>query len=304
MLTVDCLPISGRSIPTVDDVAHWSYLQDIDFPQLDGKEITILIESDVPEAHWSLEERRGGPKEPLAVRTLLGWTLFGPMGSGTSTERTVNFVHANDGEETSHQIQQLYNNEFNDMAFKEDKPISIEDRRALTIMEKSVCQVDGHYQVGLPWRYNSPCLPNNRSLAEKRLQLLQRRLKKDENLRLKYRKVIDDYIAKDHARKIPETEIVPRENKPVWYLPHHPVMSARKPGKTRVVFDCSARFKGTSLNEQLLSGPDLTNSLVGVLLRFRQEPIAMMSDVEQMFHQVYVDPKDRDVFRYLMVAKW
>jgi hypothetical protein len=81
-------------------------------------------------------------------------------------------------------------------------------------------------------------------------------------------------------------------------------MSARKPGKTRVVFDCSARFKGTSLNEQLLSGPDLTNSLVGVLLRFRQEPIAMMSDVEQMFHQVYVDPKDRDVFRYLMVAKW
>ena len=208
MLTVDCLPISGRSIPTVDDVAHWSYLQDIDFPQLDGKEITILIGSDVPEAHWSLEERRGGPKEPLAVRTLLGWTLFGPMGSGTSTERTVNFVHANDGEEISHQIQQLYNNEFNDMAFKEDKPISIEDRRALTIMEKSVCQVDGHYQVALPWRYNSPCLPNNRSLAEKRLQLLQRRLKKDENLRLKYRKVIDDYIAKDHARKIPETEIV------------------------------------------------------------------------------------------------
>jgi hypothetical protein len=93
VLTVDCLPVSGRSIPTVDDVAHWSYLQDIDFPQLDGKEITILIESDVPEAHWSLEERRGGPKEPLAVRTLLGWTLFGPMGSGTSTERTVNFVH-------------------------------------------------------------------------------------------------------------------------------------------------------------------------------------------------------------------
>lgn len=56
---------------------------------------------------------------------------------------------------------------------------------------------------------------------------------------------------------------------------------------------------GTSLNDQLLSGPDLTNSLVGVLLRFRQEPIAMMSDVEQMFHQVYVDPKGRDVFRFL-----
>ena len=100
--SVDHLPISERSIPEVDDIGHWSHLNGIDFPELDDKEVSILIGSDVPE-----------------------------------------------------------------------------DRRALTIMEKSVRQVDGHYQISLPWRYSPPCLPDNKLLAEKRLQQLQRRLKYD-----------------------------------------------------------------------------------------------------------------------------
>ena len=65
-----------------------------------------------------------------------------------------------------------------------------------------------------------------------------------------------------------------------------------KPGKVRVVFDCAARFGDTSLNDQLLQGPDLTNNLTGVLLRFRQKSVALMADVEQMFHQVRVAPDD------------
>ena len=39
-------------------------------------------------------------------------------------------------------------------------------------------------------------------------------------------------------------------------------------------------------------GPDLTHSLVGVLSRFRQERLALMSDIEAMFHQVRVRPCD------------
>ena len=54
-----------------------------------------------------------------------------------------------------------------------------------------------------------------------------------------------------------------------WYLPHYGVYHPQKPGKIRVVFDCSAQYANMSINTGLMSGPDLANQIVGVLLRFR-----------------------------------
>lgn len=45
--------------------------------------------------------------------------------------------------------------------------------------------------------------------------------------------------------------------------------------------------------------PNLTSSLVGVLLRFREEPIAFMSDVKSMFCHVRVAEADKDFLRFL-----
>lgn len=67
----------------------------------------------------------------------------------------------------------------------------------------------------------------------------------------------------------------------------------------RVVFDCGASFRGTSLNSQLVQGPDLTSSLVGVITRFRKEPVVLMADIEAMFHQVRVPSVDADLLRFL-----
>ena len=72
-----------------------------------------------------------------------------------------------------------------------------------------------------------------------------------------------------------------------WYLPHHAVLSPNKPGKVRVVFDAA------SLNDKLLTGPDLLNNLVGILMRFRTGKIGVMGDIEQMFHQVRACEADR-----------
>ncbi|KAK7878865.1 hypothetical protein WMY93_034256, partial [Mugilogobius chulae] len=58
-------------------------------------------------------------------------------------------------------------------------------------------------------------------------------------------------------------------------------------------------YKGESLNEQLLQGPDLTSSLIGVVTRFRKEPVVIMGDIESMFHQVRVPPEDADLLRFL-----
>ena len=135
-------------------------------------------------------------------------------------------------------------------------------------------------------------------MAEQRLQLLKKRLLKDGELLTKYRSTMQEYIVSGHAQRVRREELDVRD-RPVWYLPHHPVTHPLKPGKVRVVFDCGAKYHGTSLNQQLLQGPDLANPLVGVLIRFRQESIAIAADIEAMFHQVYVEPKDRDALRFL-----
>jgi hypothetical protein len=68
----------------------------------------------------------------------------------------------------------------------------------------------------------------------------------------------------------------------------------------RVVFDAASTFNDTSLNDQLLQGPDLMNNLVGVLIRFRQFAVALIADIEAMFHQVKVQPEDCDALRFLL----
>ena len=42
---------------------------------------------------------------------------------------------------------------------------------------------------------------------------------------MKYRDVIEDYMVKDHVKRVPQYENT--ANKPVWYLPHHPVFNAQ-----------------------------------------------------------------------------
>ena len=134
-------------------------------------------------------------------------------------------------------------------------------------------------------------IPDNKIMAERRLVLLKKWLKRDPRLLAKYKETMGDYLAKSHARRITAKDPPSKDDAPVWYLPHHPVVHPQKPKKVRIVFVCIAKFCNTSLNDQLLQGPDFTNSLVGVLLRFREERVALMADIEKMFHQVRVNQK-------------
>ena len=89
----------------------------------------------------------------------------------------------------------------------------------------------------------------------------------------------------------------------VSYIPHHGVYNDNKPGKIRVVFDCSAKYDNISLNDMLLQRPDMMNALLGVLCRFRKEPVAITCDVVKMFYQFKVDTNHRDFLRFLWWEK-
>lgn len=89
------------------------------------------------------------------------------------------------------------------------------------------------------------------------------------------------------------------EGEECWYLPTFGVYHPRKPGNIRVIFDSSAKHLGVSLNDVLLTGQDLTNSLMGVLMRFRREQVAVTTDIEQMFHRFLVREDHRNFLRFM-----
>ena len=130
-------------------------------------------------------------------------------------------------------------------------------------IERTTCKVDGGYQVGLIWNDSIIDLPDNRAVAEKGLRLLEKRLENDPELNAKYRKTIDNHLQKGYIKKLSEQESSEPTTRAL-YLLHHAVIHPHKAGKVRRVCDV-AFIQGTS---HLSSGPDLLNSLVGILMRF------------------------------------
>ena len=260
----------------------------------------MLIGANVPEAQVYEEFRRGGSGEPYAVRTVLGWAVLGPVDAANIMcfqPKNVNFVKYGD-ELVDHQMKQFLRLEDIDINRSSKKGMSIKDQEALKRVENSVCVVGGHFEVGMLWKSDTPWLPNNNQTAEARLQSLKSKLKRDENFHRKYREFMANLIQKGYARKMTEEEAVRRSQR-TWYLPHHGVFYPQKQGKIRVVFDAASLHDGVSLNNQLLQVPDFTNNLLGILLSFREYPIALVPDIEGMFNQVKLPPEDSDALRFL-----
>ena len=108
-----------------------------------------------------------------------------------------------------------------------------------------------------------------------------------------YRKQINEYIDLDHAEKLKNDHLL-NISGITNYVHHHGVLNINKPGRVRVIFDASAKYNDTCLNQNLLPGPDFLNNIVSVLIRFRQGKYVVMADIEKMFHQIFVSPNDTD----------
>ncbi|KAK7896434.1 hypothetical protein WMY93_021759 [Mugilogobius chulae] len=302
VLTQATMPVSRINVPRQEDVAKWSYLSSIKLYEVDSN-VDLLIGTDAPKVLEPWELINSQCNGPYAVRTRVGWVINGPLragdseGSGVRTGCTVVTANRISVEHLENMLMQQYNHDFNEKTYDVQLEMSREDVKFMNIMKETTVLKDGHYCIDLPFRVENPVLPNNRCAALQRLQSLKRRFERDGTFKDQYTDFLNNMLEQGYAEKVPASEQAPKEGK-VWYIPHHGVHHPTK-GTLRVVFDCGCTYKGTSLNSQLLQGPDLTNTLIGVLLRFREESVALMADISAMFHQVQVPHKHVNFLRFL-----
>lgn len=123
----------------------------------------------------------------------------------------------------------------------------------------------------------------------------EQRLERDPQRAAAYQEEIRKLELDGYAMKLTPEEV--KNSAESWFIPHHMVQHN---GKNRVVFNCSFAYKGISLNDFLLPEPTLGPSLLGILLRFREHPVAISGDIKAMFHQVRLLPEDKCLFRVCM----
>lgn len=310
----DSVPAKHSQIPKTEVINQWSHLKQIAgklMPYDSSIEISLLIGSNCPSVVRPRQIVAGGEDDPYGQRSLLGWGVIGRV-CKSSVKNHEAFCNKTTTAVTYHhfaygtKVKEIFDSEKVLRALESDfqekspyrQPYSVDDQSFMSILENGTTRrQDGHYEMPLPLKTSNLSMPDNRRLAEKRWLQLQARFRKNPKLFTDYQTFMKDVVT-ECAERVPKDRLGVHDGR-VNYIPHTGVYHPKKPDKIRVVFDCSARFEGVSLNDHLLQGPDLMNRLIGVLCRFRQEEVAFMVDIKSMFHQFFVEEKYRDLLRFL-----
>ncbi|XP_069971046.1 uncharacterized protein [Penaeus vannamei] len=154
-------------------------------------------------------------------------------------------------------VQNFYNKDFPENTIDDIKEMSVEDHKFLNIVEDGLKFEEGHYSMSLPFKEMNVVVPNNLEIANKRLQYLKRKLESSDKFASDYNEFMNNLIDKNFCEVVSFSEVEGQLHR-TWYLPHH--------------------------------GPNMTANLDHVISRFRQEPVAMMADIELMFYQVKKKP--------------
>ncbi|CAG7830141.1 unnamed protein product, partial [Allacma fusca] len=117
----------------------------------------------------------------------------------------------------------------------------------------------------------------------------------------KYCAKMQDFLDKGFARKLRPDELAIKSSK-IWYLPHFAHFNPNKPDKLRLILDAASKSNGTSLNENLLTGPDFYVPLTSVLFHFRQRKFGFGGDIQEMFPQTRIIESDLPAQRFLWRA--
>ncbi|XP_048877738.1 uncharacterized protein LOC125747060 [Brienomyrus brachyistius] len=295
------LGLAQHSYPITTLQERYRYLKGLPLQPFHKANPLLLIGADHPHLVTPIEPVRLGPRGgPAAVKTRLGWTLQGPakaLDLESHSQECLFTSLSSDTAELLRNVEKLW--EMDTLPYRNEKLLtrSKEDQEAVYLLESRTTrvEVDGTYRYATPLLRRKG-MPLFQAPAEAVLPLLrttERRLAKNPNQAAVYRAEITKLVEAGYIAKLPPEAVRSKEES--WYLPHHMVQHN---GKYRVVFNCSFLYKGLNLNKALLPGPQLSSSLLGVLLRFREHAVAVSGDIRSMFHQIRLLPEDKPILRF------
>ena len=268
-------------------------------------EVLILIGRNCSEA---MKTRCYGNSAPFVHHTALGWALVGEtcIINNSKNDKHCNTVLKTTMYHEHYKIKRDFPNNINDVnivrdVFKEHSDdeqdcYSINEEKFLHIMYSSVTTSEqGNIMVDMPFD-GKTTLPNNHQAVYYRTKNTLSKLKLKADKLKDCTEIIKKDLAAGHIEVVPQNEKIIEEGKG-WWLPLFPVVHPTK-AKTRLVYDASAKYDGVSLNDTLLSGPDCNNQLREVLLRFREERVGIVADIQHMFSNFKVPKGQKDFLRF------
>ncbi|XP_068221310.1 uncharacterized protein [Palaemon carinicauda] len=318
------IPARRAQIPKKCSALRWPHLKKIAGRLVEYNpdiEIGLLIGINCIKAVKPLEIIPGSGNEPYGQRTALGWGIIGNVNvneNNLESDVVVNRTVVEEIEINSmisnniftvptkvkevyepHHVREMFESDFISNVSDDEVALSVEERQFIEIVSNGIKIIDGkQLKIPLPLKGDGIQFPDNKLVVQKRLSNLKQKLQKNVSMKNDYINFMKNMIDKGYAERVPLNETCLTNGK-VWFVPHHGVYHPRKTDKIRVVFDCSFMYKNVSLNDCLLQGPDLSNSLAGILCRFRNHSVAFTCDVEAMYHQVLVNEEHRNLLRFL-----
>ena len=236
------------------------------------------------------------------VSSVFGYILCGRVASANSQSTcalsTVSMICADPSPLLDRQLERFWS--IDQIGIKDD-PYERDDTLALSHYNSTVRNAvdEDRIEVSFPFKTKNPPLESNYNQAYRCLVALLRRFKDKvqvlESIDDGFRYYFDNQITEEAPKSTPHL---------IHYLSHHPVIrEGSTTTKVREVFNASAKCgkEKLSLNDCLHRGPVLLHNLVGILLRFRLNRVALSCDVEKAFLQVGLQEPDRDVTRFLWV---
>ncbi|XP_062702438.1 uncharacterized protein LOC134285524 [Aedes albopictus] len=296
--TIPDLQLPKQSLKIKHIKKRFEYLADLDIDGYHDAKPTILIGLEHPHLLMTTDRRHADENSPMAVRTKLGWLIFGKI-CREDDYFSMSIKEEKEAENLSKMLEDFCSLENFGVKIIEELPKSKDDERTEKILNQTLNYKDGHYELGLLWKNDKSSFPPSYNNALNRLKSLERSLMKNPELKDWANEKFRDFLEKGYARQLSPAELM-SENPRIFYLPHFIVINKNKvPPKPRVVFDAAAEVQGISFNSELMTGPDNLMGLFGVLLRFREHSIAVSGDIMEMFQQIKIIKEDQYAQRYL-----